>query len=300
MAAVESTEILSAVQFLASLGILAYASVLDWRTRKVPNVFWIVLAAVAIALLCLRVLIDEAPMEYLLVLVPIGVILSDVYLDVESEGTLARAAPWLKYGVAVMSVILLAYLWGDDTYFQRLLVIPVLMIVIVVMYMFDVIRGGADAKALMSLAIMFPFYPSIGDLPLIHAGIDIADLVFPFAFVVLVNAALVVVFLPLVFMMKNLAAGEFAYPQAFVGYKMGVEDARTSFVWLMERIEDGKHVVYTRPRRKEELDAELDLLAEAGHDRVWVTPKVPFIIPMTIGLVFSFVVGNVIFLLMGL
>jgi preflagellin peptidase FlaK len=297
---VESTEALSVVQFLASLGILAYASLLDWKTRKVPNVFWIVLAAIAVVLLCVRIMIDEAPLEYLLVLVPIAAVLSDVYLDTEQEGPLAKMAPVLKYGAAVASIVVLAYMWGDDPYFQRLLVVPVLMIVIVLMYMFDVIRGGADAKAFMSLAIMFPFYPSLGDMPFIHAEAALADLVFPFAFVVLFNAAIVVVFLPLAFLLKNLAAGEVAFPQAFVGYRMDASDAKGRFVWLMERMEDDRHVVYTRPRRNEELDAELELLVKAGHDRVWVTPKVPFIIPMTIGLVFSFVVGNLIFLLMGL
>ena len=296
----ESTETLSVVQFLVSLAILAYASFLDWRTRKVPNIFWMVLAASAVALLCVRVMVDEAPLEYLLVIVPVAAVLSDVYLDTDSEGALARIAPWLKYGAAIVSVIVMALLWGDDPYFQRLLAVPVLMIFIVLMYMFDVIRGGADAKALMSLAVMFPFYPGIGYLPLIQTDVDLANLVFPFAFVVLVNAAIVVVFLPLAFMAKNLAAGEFAYPQGFVGYKMDIDDAKGSFVWLMERMEDGKHILYTRPRRREELTEELDLLAKAGFNRVWVTPKVPFIIPMTIGLVFSFVVGNIVFLLMGL
>ncbi len=300
MAAVEPTENLSLVQFMVSFAILAYASTLDWRTRKVPNVFWMTLAAIAVALLCARVAIDDAPIGYLLVLVPIAAILSDVYLDTESEGALAKMAPPLKYGTAIASVIVLAYMWGDDPYFQRLLAVPILMIVIVLMYMFDVIRGGADAKAFMSLAIMFPFYPVLGDLPLIQAHAELADLVFPFAFVVLVNAALVVVVLPLVFLAKNLAAGEVAFPQAFVGYRMDAAHARGRFVWLMERMEDGRHVVYTRPRRNEDLEAELDLLVKAGHDRVWITPKVPFIIPMTIGLVFSFVVGNLVFILMGL
>jgi len=297
---VEPPETLSMVQFLASFAILAYASFLDWRTRKVPNAFWIVLAVIAVALMCARVLVDEAPLEYLLVLVPILVILSDVYLDVETEGTLAKVAPWLKYGIAIASVVVLAYLWGDDTYFQRLLAVPVLMVIIVLMYMLDVIRGGADAKALMSLAIMFPFYPSFAGMPFIVPAAEVADLVFPFAFVVLVNAAIVVVFLPLAFLVKNLAAGEFQFPQALLGYRMDTNEAKGRFVWLMERVEDGKHVTYTRPRRDEDLDAEIDLLIKEGHSRVWVTPKVPFIIPITISLVFSVVVGNLIFLLMGL
>jgi preflagellin peptidase FlaK len=175
-----------------------------------------------------------------------------------------------------------------------------MMLVVVVLYILDVIRGGADAKALIALSIMFPFYPNLGPFPLIGADNWQVEVFFPFSFVILVNAAIVVAFMPLVFLARNLVAREFKSPQGFLGYKLDVATARSRHVWLMERIEDGKHRTYTRPMRDEDLSKEINLLAEAGHERVWVTPKVPFIIPMFISLIFTSLVGNLLTVLMGL
>jgi hypothetical protein len=71
-------------------------------------------------------------------------------------------------------------------------------------------------------------------------------------------------------------------------------------VWLMENMEDGQRRLHTRPRRNEDLDKEVELLKAAGATRVWVTPKIPFIIPMTASLIFTATVGNLLFLLFQL
>ena len=175
-----------------------------------------------------------------------------------------------------------------------------MMLAFVLMYMFDLIRGGADAKALIALAVMFPFYPHIGSLPIIQAVDWFGEIVFPFAFAVLVNAAIVVVFVPVVFLFMNLMARDMTFPQAVLGYRVAVGEARGRFVWLMERIEEGKHVIYTKPKQEEDLDAELDLLAKAGIEKVWVTPKIPFIIPIFVSLILTAVFGNILLLLMPL
>ncbi|WP_254821301.1 A24 family peptidase [Haloglomus halophilum] len=44
----------------------------------------------------------------------------------------------------------------------------------------------------------------------------------------------------------------------------------------------------------------LDLLADAECERVWVSPGIPFVVPMFAGLVVSLIVGDVLFLLLGL
>jgi prepilin signal peptidase PulO-like enzyme (type II secretory pathway) len=51
------------------------------------------------------------------------------------------------------------------------------------------------------------------------------------------------------------------------------------------------------PKEDEEENAILDALQQAGVEKIWVTPKIPFLIPITISIVFSAVVGNVIMLL---
>lgn len=293
-------EVVVALQLASSAAVLCYASFLDWKTRRVGNIFWMALSAIAIVLLVAQVAVDEAPLEYLLVLIPVIAILADVYGQSEEAQGGLRFAPLVLYAIAVVTTLYLAYLWMDDRYFAHLLTVPVMMIAIVVMYMFDIVRGGADAKALMALSIMFPFYPVIGELPLFAANDPFADVLFPFAFVILVTAAIIVAFMPIVFAVRNLSKGEFSFPYAFFGYRLDAEEARKSQVWLMERMEDGVHRRYTRPRGDERLSEEIDKLVAAGHRRPWVTPKVPFIIPMTAAFLLTVTLGSVLVVIMGL
>ena len=271
--------------------VLAYASVLDWRTRRVPNTYWIALSLVGLALIPIQLLADEKDLKFLLIMVPILVILSDVYWGSE-EGPLAKYMTVAKYAVAVVAIVALAYLWGTDGYFQHFLAVPIMMLLIVAMYMLDVIRGGADAKALLSLSILFPFYPVLGSFPILHSDAPSAEIIFPFSFVILITAAVLVVLLPLGFLAKNLASRDFRFPLAFLGYKMESAEIGKSHVWLMERIQDGGHVTSTRTRRDEDLGKEVEALSKAGYKRIWVTPKIPFIVPMTASIILSAVIGN--------
>jgi preflagellin peptidase FlaK len=296
---VDSADIVTSLRLAASVAILAYASVLDWRTRKVGNVYWIALSVIGLLLIPVQILIDDRPLEYALILVPILAILSDVYLDAGTEEKPSHIIPLAKYAVAITSLVALGYLWLDNPYFPNLFIVPVLMLFIVIMYTLDMIRGGADAKALLALAIVFPTYPVIVSLPLISPARSEIDLVFPFTLAVLVTAAIIVALLPIGFAAKNLTAREFNFPYGFLGYKMDVASLKGKQVWLMENVEDGKLVRHTRPRSNEELEKEIDLLKAAGVSRVWVTPKVPFIIPITASLIFTAVVGNLFFLILS-
>ena len=287
----DSSETLSLLRLAPAIIVLAYASVLDWRTRRVPNTYWIALSLVGLALIPIQLLADEKDLKFLLIMVPILVILSDVYWGSE-EGPLAKYMPVAKYAVAVVAIVALAYLWGTDGYFQHFLAVPIMMLLIVAMYMLDVIRGGADAKALLSLSILFPFYPVLGSFPILHSDAPSAEIIFPFSFVILITAAVLVVLLPLGFLAKNLASRDFRFPLAFLGYKMESAEIGKSHVWLMERIQDGRHVTSTRTRRDEDLGKEVEALSEAGYKRIWVTPKIPFIVPMTASIILSAVIGN--------
>jgi len=293
---VDSSESVNVLRLVVSIAVLAYASVLDLRTRKVGNIYWVLLSVFGIVLLPTQLLIDSRPIEYSLVLVPVLAILSDVYWDVGEDSRSAKYAPAVKYAVSVVSIVLLGYLWVEKEYFQYLLAVPVFMLFIVAMYMLDVVRGGADAKALLALSIVFPFYPAIGFLPKILPEAAFAEIFFPFTFAVLVTAAVFVALLPIGFLVKNLTKKEFAFPYGLLGYKMDVGHVKEKHVWMMENIENGNHVLHTKPRKSEDLEKETSLLDAAGYKRVWVTPKIPFIVPMTASLVFTAVVGNFLFL----
>lgn len=294
------SEPLSAIRLIAAFVVLAYASSLDLRTRRVPNKYWIALSLFGLVMVVMQVILDDEPLEYLLVLIPVVAILSDIYLS-GAEGTVhGRFGPFAKYSVAIVFVILIGVLWGSDQYAQKLLSVPVMMLIVVALYVLDAIRGGADAKAFVALAVVFPFYPSVGPFPLISAGGDADPAILPFSLVVLFTTAVIVALTPIYFLVRNAARGDLRFPQAFFGYRTDTSEAQKTHVWLMERMEGGKHVLFTRPKLEEDLAKELRMLEAGGHTRVWVTPKIPLIVPLLIALVFATVVGNLLALLFPL
>lgn len=288
---------MDALRLVSAISILAFASVLDWRTRKVPNIYWILMGIVGLVLIPVQILVDGQDPAYILVLIPVLAILADVYLDSNEETTWTRYAPIAKYAIAVISMVMLAVYLGEDEYFQHLLAVPGMMILVVVLYMLDVVRGGADAKALLSLAMLFPFYPNFDSLPVLTAESASAEILFPFTFVVLVTAAIIVALFPVVFLAINVTRGDSKFPYSLLGYKIPLTEVAGKHVWLMERIRYGKHELRARPIHGEDVPKAVQALQEAGFSKVWVTPKIPFIIPMLVGLIISAFVGNVLLLI---
>jgi preflagellin peptidase FlaK len=294
---VEQKWIIDALRVVIGIVILAYASVQDVRTRRVQNAAWMVLAAIALVLLPIQLVADGESLTYLLVTIPILAILADIYLDHEEGSRMAKYGPAAKYSIGIIAIVALGYAWGTRPYFQHLLAMPVMMLFIVAMYMSDVIRGGADAKALISLAVLFPVYPALGGFPLLEGNADTAQLFFPFSFVILINAAIMTAIMPIVFLSRNLASRDIKFPQSLLGYRVEHSQLRNKHVWLMERMNGEMHEFFARPKQDENLENEVDLLVRAGHTRLWITPKIPFIVPLLASLVFSAVIGNLIVLL---
>lgn len=296
----ESDEALAAARLAAAVAVLAYASILDMKTRRVGNRFWIVLSGLGLILLITQLLIDEQRLEYALVAVPILLILADIFVELKIDEPKARYVAILEYVTAVIITIFLALEYGSDPYFQHLLGIPVMMLFVVVMYMLDAIRGGADAKALISLSILFPFHPVIASIPLLKADLADAEILFPFTFAVLITAAIIVALTPLAFLVRNAARRDLRFPQMLLGYRADADSIGNKHVWLMERIVDGRHIHYAKPKRDENLAEELKALKAAGHNEVWVTPKIPFIVPILLGVLICAVVGNPLILILNL
>jgi len=221
--------------------------------------------------------------------------------------------------------------------------------------------GGADAKAIITLAVVFPAAPaySVGaGYPLYEAPLGV------FSFSILSNAVLVGLVYPLALAVRNLPAGEFT-PAMFVGRPVGIDALDTAHGRLLETPEgftrrgldvdalrmylrwrgaslaalladpdrfretapadpndpgDGsiddadrpeagfesvdddpwaaaafleEHTAYgTTP---EQLRTGLTLLADPGRERVWLTPGIPFIVPMFAGLLVALTFGDVMF-----
>ncbi len=146
--------------------------------------------------------------------------------------------------------------------------------------------GGADCKALISLSVMFPYYPKI--LPFTVKG-------FVFAFSVLTNAVIFAPFISLYFFFRNLVKGDVS-KLMFIGYRVKVDEI-PKFHNLLEFVEDGKIV---RTCRGIEFDDKIvEDLKRLGVEEVWVTPALPFIIFLTVGFVMAVTVGDVVFAILN-
>lgn len=152
--------------------------------------------------------------------------------------------------------------------------------------------GGADAKALMVLAVAFPVYPKILIFPILNVGFGV------FSFSVLSNS---VIFAPLLLIyiffrnlaregLKNIKKDFFYY---FIGVKVDAKNI-SKFYKLLEYF-DGDEF----KRVKWGVDPDLKMIsrlkeeAEKGNvDRVWATLYLPFLIFITIGFLISVFIGD--------
>lgn len=80
---------------------------------------------------------------------------------------------------------------------------------------------------------------------------------------------------------------------------MTIKKAREKFVWPLERIVDGKRKFYSMPK---DFDIEEELMEFEKHNitEIWVTPKIPFMIPLLAGYICAFIIGDILFTLIDL
>jgi preflagellin peptidase FlaK len=297
-------DIFSISRILIGVGIMLAAAVSDWRTRKVSNAAWLVMGGLGLLLLTVQMHDEGYSTSSYLILIVVGILFFDVFWDREpmvSKGRIHLGAITLHL-IALACVILMIREEGVTTNILHLLSIPAMILVAELFFYTGLLHGGADAKALMALVILFPFHPQVEGLPLIGFPENLSEnvqLIFPFAFLILMNAAILqVITVPTGLCIRNLAKRDTGFPEMFLGYRMRIDDVPKRFVWPMEVVRDGEVVLMLFPKRRGNVEKELAKLREMGLDEIWVTPKVPFIIPMLLGLVFSLMVGNIIHLIL--
>jgi preflagellin peptidase FlaK len=276
-----------------AMAVLVAASYSDWRTRLASDLYWIVMGCVGLVLIACQVLIAGADIRYLLFLFPLGVVFFDIFWErkgIVEDGI--NLPPLLLYLAAVVVLVYLAFSFWEETLFWQLLDIMFMFGLMILLYQIDIIKGGADAKALIALSLMFPIYPLIGGFPLIPIPNDLFMLVFPFSLLILFNAAIVSLVVPLGLLIYNLVRRDIKFPAMLLGYKVSMSEAETRFVWPMERVENGTLKFVYFPKGDEENDKILHDLAALGVSRIWATPKIPFLIFITAGLIISALVGN--------
>lgn len=282
-----------------------FASISDWRTRRVKNVTWIALGAMAFGLLWLELILSNAPLLEQSLMLPTLFLFVDVFWE-RGEGLKTPVGligaslyiasfAWIIY--AGYTVLNGTTVWTPEI--GGLIVAFAMVVVFEIFYMFDVIKGGADAKALICLAILFPWYPQlVSGLPAIQPTIESIPIFFSFALSVLFIGALISMFVPLYFLAKNLRSGKRITGRSLLGFQLPIDRVGNDFVWLIEWVENGELKFSSRkPRDSEHLKEDLSALAAMGKNEVWVTYKIPFIIPLTAGIIVIMTLGNPLFLL---
>jgi len=281
-----------------ALAALALAARADWRTREASDAYWMVIGGAGMVFLAAQIIMDGANLLYLAILVPIAIFFADIFWErrgMFEDGV--NVAPLALYAVGFAILGWMIYQFSSELYFWELMVVPIMFLIFILL--FDVIKGGADAKALIALSIMFPTYPQFASIPLIPVPFETAQFVLPFPLLILFNAALLTLAVPVAMLVLNASRRQFRFPAMLFGYVMTIDEARKSYVWPMERLEDGERRLRLFPGPSEDTNADLDRLAESGASEIWVTPKVPFLIPITASLMFSVVVGNLLFLFLS-
>jgi len=289
-------EQLNNLRALFCVAMLLYASKSDWLTRRVSNNVWIYSGSFAICLLILDMFLEGDPWTNWAIVFVSSILFYNAFID-EYDLEAKYLQAW-KGAQILAGILFIAFIHFSDIDSLSenslravdLFSVSLLIILMYIWYYYGPTIGGADVKAIMTLALLTPFSPSIN--PDLITAFDSRG--FPFPFVVFMNSLLVYLAIPLTLFILNIIRRDISSPylQMFVGVRMPISEARDSFVWPLERIINGKKILTAYVTRGEPEDKIWNSLEEAGVDKPWVSLKVPYIIPLTIGLIFSILIGD--------
>ena len=211
------------------------------------------------------------------------------YTDIKTRR--ASNMLWVILGISGLILLVIQYftIGFENQYY--ILFVPIMIGLIYLLFQMGLIFGGADAKALMAIAILVPIQPAIAQFPLWKT-------LMPFSFVIFFNSLLLFLAIPLGLFIFNIFKKDIKFPHSFLGYKMDIKKVRKKFVWPLEKIVNGKLKFIPMPKNFDVND-EYDELEKHGIKNIWVTPKVPFMIPLLAGYIVSFIIGDILFHLMG-
>lgn len=298
-----SSNYFDVLRLVLGLFLLGVASFSDIRTRKVSNQLWFGMLTIGLIVMVGDLISSDAEMVLLLTPIPVAIF----FVAIFTEGELSEKIPSKANIILtlVLIVVAVAVLWYEgealayDARWIGVIHIPIMLFLAYLFYGVRLLHGGADAKALMGLSVLVPFYPVLEGLPIIEVP-EAMTLLLPFTFVVLVNSALVTLLVPLGYAVFNASRGDMD-GRMFFGYRLPLKDVERRHVWLMEKVRDGEVVTFLLPKRDERKDLKRELrdLRKAGVKKVWVNPKIPFMVPMFFGFLITFLVGNLIFGFIG-
>ena len=293
-----------ATRLAVGTGFLLVAAVSDVRTRTVRDPLWIGLGTIGALLVAGQFVVASVDASAWAVLGSTAILFYAIFFGAplfDPQGFHPRPLRIFLFLLAVALFVYPAASHASDGSpmpqgLLELYSMPALIVVYQWFYRVRILHGGADTKALCALSLLFPTYPDLSPFPLVAVSPRVESfwrIAFPFSLVIWVDAAVLFLAVPVGFFLRNLVAGDLALPQGFLGYRAPL-DRLPRNVWLMEKITDrGDHVLVLFPKRDGDPSEEAARLRAAGIHRAWVTPKVPFMVPLLGGLLLAAFVGNV-------
>lgn len=229
-------------------------------------------------------MVDVALLDSIRLIVGIVLLSYASYTDIKTR----RAANILWMIMAVIGVVLLIiqYAIGGFSNIWYLVFIPIMIALMYLFFQMRLLFGGADAKALMALAILVPLQPALlgNQLPLWTSFM-------PGSWIIFANATILFLFIPISLLLFNIGKRNLQFPHCLLGYKISLEKAKQKFVWPLEKIRDGKRRLMYMPK-KFDVDEDLAEFEKLGITEIWVTPKIPFMIPLLAGFLVTFFLGD--------
>lgn len=210
------------------------------------------------------------------------------------------------------------------------ILVPVIMALAYLMWRLRLLFGGADAKCIMAFALLAPYPPLLaaGDGTLWPHLIAFL----PVAVTMLTNAVAFTILIPFGYFLLNLLRGNLHPLAMWLGRRVPLEQVFTEPVWVMEWVrpapgaaddvaegpalaetsedpdldDDGLPRIdpetligatvrlHYMPTRAGDYALNVARLRALGIEEVWVTPKIPFMVPLFFGWLATWLVGDLI------
>ena len=287
---------------------MGWAAWMDHRSRRVANEHWIVWAKPAIFIWALDLMVQGA--DWTIYLTAAAVV-AYASISVFGRPTIkdALSGSWMDrtfllwYGAGAAGVVAGALRYQATTPVEVLLNngdalgmlwwrtagLFLVIFFIDVAWRLRLLHGGADAKALMWVSLVFPTWASV-PLPFGVVGEETV-VALPVSISLLIWGGLAFLFIPFIMLALNMSRGDLRrfgdLRMAWHASMMAVDEVAKRHVWLLTdtmEMPSGEHRVVHAARAPrttpstEELEERLAALKIHGVERVWVSHKMPLLV----------------------
>ena len=287
---------------------MGWAAWMDHRSRRVANEHWIVWAKPAIFIWALDLMVQGA--DWTIYLTAAAVV-AYASISVFGRPTIkdALSGSWMDrtfllwYGAGAAGVVAGALRYQATTPVEVLLNngdalgmlwwrtagLFLVIFFIDVAWRLRLLHGGADAKALMWVSLVFPTWASV-PLPFGVVGEETV-VALPVSISLLIWGGLAFLFIPFIMLALNMSRGDLRrfgdLRMAWHASMMAVDEVAKRHVWLLTdtmEMPSGEHRVVHAARAprttpsNEELEERLSALKDNGVERVWVSHKMPLLV----------------------